>query len=70
MKRRLTSQYGDCAEDVCVHGDCGGHVSEGSVVLWVDIRRLWAPVLMMQMCVAQSFVLVSDCGRPLAKAGA
>lgn len=49
MKRRLTSLYGDCAADDCVHGDCCGHISEGSVVQWVDIRGLWAPLLMMQM---------------------
>lgn len=49
MRRRLTSLCGDCAEDVCVHRRCGGHISEGSVVQWVDVGGL-APLLMMQMC--------------------
>lgn len=64
MKKRLTSLYGHCAEEDCVHRDCGGHISEGSVA-HTDIRRLWAPLLMMQMC---SFVWVHDCGRLILKA--
>lgn len=43
---------GDCAEAVCVHRHCGGHISEGSVVQRV-VRGLWAPLLMMQMCVPE-----------------
>lgn len=49
-KMRLS---GDGVVDDCVRGDCGGHQSEGSLELWVDITRLCVPLLMMQMCIPE-----------------